>query len=113
MGYAYGSTTGDVAMVLVKLLHDIGEIGFDYFYDGTDETMLRLNKAIGFPDDDEQSIVYVDLAIYELKEMEIIETEQINEKLPDDEFNFRIRLTEYGKKWAKEGKKLKFKDVYL
>jgi hypothetical protein len=113
MGYAYGSDIERVALFLIELLQEKGSVSYDFFYDGTDETMLKLNKAIGFSDDDEESIVYVDLTIYELKEMGIIETEQLSEKLPDDEFNFRIRLTDVGKEFVKSRKKLVFKDIEL
>ena len=110
MGYVHGSEVARVAIILLKFLKEVGEITFDHFYDGTDETMKEFNSLFDFPEDDDESIVYLDFAIDVLTKLGMIETEQLNEKLADDEPNFRIRNTEKGGVFAWSGQELIIKD---
>ncbi len=113
MGYVSKSRVEHVALFLIELLKEKGSVDFDYFYDGTDETEMKLNKALEYPKDDEESVILMDIAISELEDMGIVETKQLSSKLADDEFNYRTRLTYEGEKIIKSGQKMEFRDLDL
>lgn len=113
MGYVSKNVVEHVALFIIELLKEKEHVDFDFFYDDTAETLVKLNKALKYPEEDVESVVLVDIAISELEDMGIVETEQLSSKLADDEFNYRTRLTDEGKEIIKSGKKLEFRDLDL
>lgn len=115
MGYAYKENIEMAALHLIKILNEKGQVDFDFFYDGRDITQHNLNNALGFSEErgEAESVAHMDIAIAELESMGIIKTHQLESKLIDDEFNFRISFTDKGKEIIKSGKRLEFVDLDL
>jgi hypothetical protein len=103
----YDTTASSVAMALLNFVNGVKEITFDHFYDGTDKTALESNRNLGSHSYDDEFYYYLDHAIYVLKELGMIETEQLKEKLADDELNFRIKITEKGEEFALSGQEIR------
>ena len=97
---------------LLDRLLDATKLPYSTFYDGTDATHDQLTKSVGLEDDGWYSPEHlVDLAVYELEEQGIIETEELATTLEDGENDYLIRLTTEGREKLVGGYQPKYWDA--
>jgi len=99
---------------LLSLLATQSPIRYNRFYDGTEETAARLAKAPGFDESDRSwycAQQAIDLAVFELSKLGLLETSQLDETLSDGERDYEILLTAKGKRQVLLKSKLTFWDA--
>jgi hypothetical protein len=111
MGYLYRHQQEQASKYIFECLKNKDYLDFNFFYDGTEETEQKNIEVFSGEYDDATAII--DFTIIELANMRIIEIEELEEKLADGENNFRIWLTEKGKRVLNNEIKLEFRDLDL
>jgi len=114
MGYTDATVIESGAKHLLSILAQQSPIRYSHFYDGSEATSEKLADAIGIEVEcrDWYSVEHImDLAVYELSEQGIVETKDLDEKLPDGELDYEISLTSRGKQACLHKEKLKFWDA--
>lgn len=111
MGYLYKHQQEKASKYIFECLKGKDYLDFDFFYDGTEKTGQKNIEALGGEYDNATAII--DITIIQLNSMGVIEIEELEEKLADGEYNFRIRLTEKGKRVLNNEIKLEFRDLDL
>jgi hypothetical protein len=112
MGYSAASAIEGAGKYLLDRLLAATKLPYSTFFDGTDATHDQLTKSVGLEDDGWYSPEHlVDLAVYELEEQGIIETEELTTALEDGEHDYLIQLTEEGRKKLACGYQPKYWDA--
>jgi hypothetical protein len=111
MGFLYKHQQEQASKYIFDCLKGKDYLDFDYFYDGTEETGQKNIEALGKEYDNATAII--DITIIELEHRGAISIEKLRDKLPDGEYNFRIRLTEKGKRVLNNEERLEFQDLDL
>ncbi|MBL4770440.1 MAG: hypothetical protein JKY61_04735 [Planctomycetes bacterium] len=104
MGYTYHNIIERTARHLLDLLRERDRVPYSLFYDGTDETHDRLEKILEYDCPE----VAMDLAVVQLVEQGLIETETLDSMLADENQDYEIRLTAKGTAWLAEPFDLQF-----
>lgn len=107
MGYTYSDAIERAAYHVLELLRQRSELPYSTFYDGTEETSEELERIL----ECECPAHALDLAVAQLEEQGVVETETRNELLADEEQDYWIRLTPRGHAWLKKPFHLEFRDA--
>ena len=113
MGLRPAELIGQAATYLLSILETSRTIEYSAFYDGTEETNRKLCAGIGIsPEDGEwySAEALMDNAVGQLEQQGIVQTEFLEDLLPDDEPNYRITLTDSGRALFKRGFRPSFFD---
>lgn len=112
MGYLPASVIEQAGQYLLCVLQAKNEVDYSFFYDGSDEAHQRLNDATGL-DDWYGAEGVVDEAAYQLAEAGYVSIRPLDSKLADDEQDYQIVLTAFGRASLESGGKPEFEGVDL
>ncbi len=92
MGYVHASSIAKAVQHLLAILETEKSVRYSRFYDGTDECHENLRAAL--EDDDELGSpeLLMDLAAAQLEELGIVRRVDLEDKLADEENDYRIEL---------------------
>jgi len=107
MGYTYRVAIEKAAFHVLERLRHQTDIPYSTFYDGTDETHDELERILDW-DCPEHAI---DLAVAQLEQQGLVETEPRSNTLSDGELDYSIRLLRRGHEWLGEPFDLSFYDA--
>lgn len=111
MGLSPAGAIERAARHVLFVLSKEPQITYHRFYDGTAETASALEAAVveevcrGWYSAEN----LIDLAVYQLAEQGIVETQELPTLLPDGEADYSISLTARGRKALANNVKLKFR----
>jgi len=99
---------------LLRILREQGRVKYSEFYDGSDETRLKLLQ--GMEMDEETADWYsaealLDDAVFLFERRGIVAISRLEEKLADGHNNYEIVLTAKGKQFIKSKQKYTFPDL--
>lgn len=118
MGYANSHDVACAGNYLLSLLASEDRINYSRFYNDSDETQSRLLEGMGYSDPDDEDApecpaVYMDIAVGQLVSSGIVTTRETGDLLPDEEPNYEIVLTDFGREFLKGSRHFDFHDVML
>lgn len=113
MGLRPSELIEQAARHLLVVIQDQGSILYSSFYDGCEETNARLCAGIGISLEDGEwysAEALIDNAASQLEQQGIVQLDWLDTRLVDDEPDYRITLTDLGRKSLRAGARLKFYD---
>lgn len=116
MGMMYAKHIEQAADYLIRILLAEGSVPYSRFYDGTEETALKLAEGMGMsPEDAEWYCApnIMDEAAATLAAEGYVKLTDLDEKLADDEPAYTIELLEEGRAMLGDGKRPVFRDLDL
>lgn len=117
MGYVYADYLKPASKYLLTVLKDEGSVRYNenFYFDGKEDRLESLRKAMGFTDEDPQDISYppiiIDWAVGQLESKGLVTTEQLPELLSDGDHDYSITLTEQGRVFIESGEEFQHWDI--
>ena len=99
--------------VIFQKLQGNGIFLYSEIYDGSERTHQELNMNLGADDHHCPAEILVDLAVFQLENAGFLETEPLGTKLADGENDYRVTITQKGRKFVKSGKIFRCESVDL
>ena len=112
MGSAYHKHIEGAGKYLLTVLMRRSEVQYSEFFDGSDEAHRLLLENIGSPDVDYPELL-MDLAVYQLEDLGIVEKFELDERLVDGEPDYVIILTDEGRMLLEDGFVPTYEDMVL
>lgn len=114
MAYTNASVIEMGAKHLLSLLAMESLVRYSRFYDGSEETSLKLEEAIGIEEECRGwycAEIIMDFAIHQLAEQGIVESKELDEKLADGQKDYEVYLTPRGKQALLQNATFRFWDA--
>jgi hypothetical protein len=108
MGYFPAQEIQSAAEFLIHFIKESPDerVQMSLLYDGTDKTHSNLLEWLDFADDHYSPEVAIDLAAFQLEEAGLIEITELTNRLPDDEPDYLMELTDEGTDFLKREQRL-------
>jgi hypothetical protein len=113
MGFVSGQQLSPGGAYLLGILRAEGAVPFSRFYNTeTDYAALAAAAGIGEPDE-EHAHVLIEFAAGQLEHAGLVSFANLPDELIDGERDYRIELTEKGKRFVEAGRAFRFRDMDL